>query len=185
MDLGSRGEIHSPFLCNKFNLVYIIPPGRVNTRFLLSMLAAYSFGASVNAFPNYLFEIKQRIVLRLLTGITIGSGNLLCRAITARKRSEIYRGCMKYCFVLPLYALVFIVLDKSRSALLVIKIHTVQILFMGYLMIYSQEILYDADFGDINSVNCMLTVFFHLPGIVIHAARLYLQGAGIEQHEHN
>uniref|UniRef100_M1BGL9 Uncharacterized protein n=1 Tax=Solanum tuberosum TaxID=4113 RepID=M1BGL9_SOLTU len=92
-----------------------------NTRFLLSMLAAYSFGASVSAFPNYLFEIEQRIVLKLLTGITIGCGNLLCRAITTRKRSEIYRGCMKYCFVLPIYALVFIVLDKSGSALLVIK----------------------------------------------------------------
>ncbi|XP_055824165.1 bax inhibitor 1-like isoform X2 [Solanum dulcamara] len=162
-------------------MLYITPPGRVNTRFLLLMFVAYSFGASVSAFPNYLFEIKQRI----LAGITIGSGNLLYRATRTRERSEIYIGCLQYCCGLALYGIVFILLDKSRTALWVINIHTLQILFMGYLVIYSQEIVYDANFGDINFVNCTFTVFFHLPGIVMHAARLYLQSAEIEQHEQN
>ncbi|WMV38812.1 hypothetical protein MTR67_032197 [Solanum verrucosum] len=118
-----------------------------NTRFLLSMLAAYSFGASVCTFTNYLFEIKQRLL-----------------------------------FPVPYFDNLDIpCLFSSIVLRLLTDTHCADIV----LMIYSQEILYDADFGDINLVNCTLAVFFHLPGIVIHAARLYLQGAGIEQHEHN
>uniref|UniRef100_M1CPK6 Uncharacterized protein n=1 Tax=Solanum tuberosum TaxID=4113 RepID=M1CPK6_SOLTU len=70
--------------------------------------------------------------------------------------------------------------DELHSTLEMI--HSVLILFMGYLVIYSQEILYDANFGDIDFVNCTFTVFFHFPGIMIHATRLYLQG---EQQEQN
>ncbi|WMV38806.1 hypothetical protein MTR67_032191 [Solanum verrucosum] len=121
MDLSSRGEIHSPF----------------NTRFLLLMLAAYSFGASL--ISSLLFPVSY-------------SDNLDIPCLFS--------------------SIVLRFLTDTHCADIV-------------LMIYSQEILYDADFGDINLVNCTLAVFFHLPGIVIHAARLYLQGAGIEQHEHN
>nr|XP_016478225.1 PREDICTED: uncharacterized protein LOC107799601 [Nicotiana tabacum] len=45
---------------------------------------------------------------------------------------------------------------------------------LGYFVIYSQEILYNARYGDVNFVNCTFTVFFHLPAIVVHAARVYL-----------
>lgn len=54
------------------------------------------------------------------------------------------------------------------------QVYIANALFMGYLVVYSQEILYNARFGDIDVVNCTLTVFFHLPAIVVHAARLYL-----------
>uniref|UniRef100_M1DXM4 Uncharacterized protein n=1 Tax=Solanum tuberosum TaxID=4113 RepID=M1DXM4_SOLTU len=48
-------------------------------------------------------------------------------------------------------------------------------LFIGYFVLYSQEILYDARFGNINAVNRTLTIFFHLPAVVIHATRLCLR----------
>ncbi|XP_055824163.1 uncharacterized protein LOC129892605 [Solanum dulcamara] len=148
------------------------------------MLVAYSFGASVSAFTNYLFKREQSYVLRLLAGTTIGIGNFFYRAMTTSERSEIFIGCQKYCYFLMISGIAFIHLDRHR-ALWMITIHAVQVLFMGYLVIYSQEILYDANIGHINFINCTFTVFFHLPGIVIHAARLCMQGAEIEQHEHN
>ncbi|XP_055824135.1 bax inhibitor 1-like [Solanum dulcamara] len=162
-------------------LLYHTPPERLNTRILISMWAAYSLGSSVGIFTNYLFKIEQHYVHRLLAGITIGIGNLLYRAIKTTDRREIYTGCLKYCGVLVFSIIAFFLLERDTT-LWMIKIHTVLILFMGYLVIYSQEILYYANFGEINFVNCTFTVFFHLPGIVIHATRLYLQG---EQHEHN
>ncbi|KAH0651865.1 hypothetical protein KY289_031036 [Solanum tuberosum] len=97
-------------------------------------------------------------------------------AITTRERSKIYIGCLPYCLVLMISGISFILLDGHTA------LWMMTILFMGYLVIYSQEILYDANFGDINFVNCTFTVLLHLPGIVVHAARLYLQGAEIEQH---
>ncbi|XP_055824098.1 bax inhibitor 1-like [Solanum dulcamara] len=164
--------------------IYFTPPGRLNVRFLLLMLVAYSFGASVSAFTNYIFKVEQCYVLGLLAGITIGIGNFLLRAFLSSERSYIYIGTLRHCDVLIISAIAFTLLDV-HSALYMITIHIVQILFLGYLVIYSQEILYNANIGHINLVNCTFTVFFHLPGIVIHAARLYLQGAEIEQHEHN
>ncbi|XP_049374651.1 bax inhibitor 1-like [Solanum verrucosum] len=194
-------------------LIYYTPPGRV---VLLLMLAACLFGASVNAFTNYLFKIEQRLlkvatricaflanlyvvttfacsvttllllyVLRLLAGTTTGCGSFLYRIIRTRKRRKIYLGCMKYCFVIMLSTFGFVVLDSSHTIHWAINMHLAQTLFMGYLVIYSQEILYDANLGDINFVNCTFTVFLHLPGILIHAARLYLQDAEIEQQEQN
>ncbi|KAH0653348.1 hypothetical protein KY289_031026 [Solanum tuberosum] len=86
--------------------IYFTPPGRLKTRVLLLMLAAYSFGASISAYINYFYKIEQ-----------------------------------------------------------------------------CQEILFNANLGDIDFVNCTFTAFFHLPGTVIHAAaRLYLQDAEIGQH---
>ncbi|KAH0657147.1 hypothetical protein KY285_032029 [Solanum tuberosum] len=102
--------------------------------------------------------------------------NFLYKAIATRERSKIYIGCLPYCLVLMISGISFILLDGHTA------LWMMTILFMGYLVIYSQEILHDANFGDINFVNCTFTVLFHLPGIVIHAARLYLQDAEIEQH---
>ncbi|KAH0727845.1 hypothetical protein KY285_004318 [Solanum tuberosum] len=39
----------------------------------------------------------------------------------------------------------------------------------------SQEILYDANFGDIGFVNCTFTIFYHFSSIMIHATKLYQQ----------
>uniref|UniRef100_M1DIE4 Bax inhibitor 1 n=1 Tax=Solanum tuberosum TaxID=4113 RepID=M1DIE4_SOLTU len=154
---------------------------KMNTRIIISMLTAYSFGSSVGFIFNYLFKVEQRFVLRLLVGITIGTGNLLYQAITTKDRREIYTGCLKYCVVIVFSIITFFLLETDTT-LRMIVIHSVLILFMGYLVIYSQEILYNADFGDIDYVNCTFNVFFHFPGIMIHATRLYLQG---EQQEEN
>ncbi|KAH0650794.1 hypothetical protein KY284_030706 [Solanum tuberosum] len=157
-------------------LIYFTPPRRLKTKVLLLMLAAYSFSASISGFTNYLYKIEQRYVLRLLSGATIVSGNFLYRTTTTRERIK------QYCFVLMISAIASILLDSNNTDL---WIHTQETFFMAFLVIYSQDILYDANFGDINFVNCMFTAFYHLPGIVIHAASLYQQDAEIEQHEHN
>ncbi|KAH0650779.1 hypothetical protein KY289_031022 [Solanum tuberosum] len=162
-------------------LLYLTPPERVNMRIVTSMLAAYSFGSSVGFIFNYIFKIEQRFVLRLLVGITIGIGYLLYQTIKTKDRREIYTGCLKYCVVIVVSIIAFF-LFETDTTFQMIAIHTVLILFMGYLVIYSQEILYDANFGDIDFVICTFTIFYHFPGIMIHATRLYLQG---EQQEQN
>ncbi|KAM3221693.1 bax inhibitor 1-like [Capsicum annuum] len=154
-------------------LLYFTPPGRIIRiiRILFSMLAAYSFGAFEGVFTNYLFKIEQSYALRFFGGITMGIGNFLYEAKTSTERINIYIGFLKYCFVLMITGVSFTLLDINTALWMIIA------LFMGYLVLFSQEILYDANVGDINFVNCTLTVFFNLPAIVIHAARLHLQGA--------
>uniref|UniRef100_M1DZX8 Uncharacterized protein n=1 Tax=Solanum tuberosum TaxID=4113 RepID=M1DZX8_SOLTU len=56
------------------------------------------------------------------------------------------------------------------------------ILFLGYFVVYTQELLYDVLFEDIDFINRALTVFFNLPAIVLHAARVCLPfGAKVDQ----
>ncbi|KAM3266106.1 bax inhibitor 1-like [Capsicum annuum] len=166
--------------------LYSIPPWRVTKRILLLMYAAYSFGASFGLFTKYLFGIDQVLVVSLLSGSSIGYGILWLGALLTQERKETYIGCMVYSSALILSSFVvdaFDILD-SYTADWMLKVYTVHALFMGYLVVYSQEILYDARFEEIDFVNRTLTVLFHLPGILVHAARLIL-GAEIEQHRQN
>ncbi|KAL3363782.1 hypothetical protein AABB24_012823 [Solanum stoloniferum] len=170
-------------------LIYYTPPGRVKMRVLLENSihseAFQNHTSCMSIDNNHKYVSHTSYVLRLLAGTTTGCGSFLYRIIRTRKRRKIYLGCMKYCFVIMLSTFGFVVLDSSHTIHWAINMHLAQTLFMGYLVIYSQEILYDANLGDINFVNCTFTVFLHLPGILIHAARLYLQDAEIEQQEQN
>ncbi|KAF3637964.1 putative bax inhibitor 1-like [Capsicum annuum] len=126
------------------------------------------------------------LVVSLLSGSSIGYGILWLGALLTQERKETYIGCMVYSSALILSSFVvdaFDILD-SYTADWMLKVYTVHALFMGYLVVYSQEILYDARFEEIDFVNRTLTVLFHLPGILVHAARLIL-GAEIEQHRQN
>ncbi|KAK4714002.1 hypothetical protein R3W88_019909 [Solanum pinnatisectum] len=152
----TAGKYSVLYFAAKLILLYLTPP-----EIIISMLAEYSFGSTV--------------------GITIGIGNLWHQPIKTKDRREIYTRCLKYCIVIVVSMIAFFLLETDTT-LRMIAIHSVLILLMGYLVLYSQEILYDANFGDINFVNCTFTVFFHFPGIMIHATGLYLQG---EQQEQN
>ncbi|XP_055817579.1 bax inhibitor 1-like [Solanum dulcamara] len=167
--------------------LYFTPSWRVNQRVSLLMIAAFCFGASVGLLTKYLFEMHQNFVASFYAGSTIGIGIFSFGALITRERSDIYLGCLLYCCLLMfsnLFMNVFFILD-SYTVQAMLKVTAVLILFMGYFVVYSQEILYDARCGYIDFVNRALTVFFNLPGIVLHAARLYLTfGAKIEKSGH-
>ncbi|KAM3357604.1 bax inhibitor 1-like [Capsicum galapagoense] len=162
--------------------LYSIPPWRVRVRVSLLMITASSFGASVGLFTKYLFGIDQVIIASLLGGTTIGIGIFWFGARITRQRSLIYMMCLLYSCGLMFSSLVVNAFDllDSYTAHWMLMVTAVLALFMGYFVVYSQEILYDARYGYIDFVNRTLTIFFRLPVIVVHAARLYL-GVRVEQ----
>ncbi|KAH0750487.1 hypothetical protein KY290_029719 [Solanum tuberosum] len=109
------------------------------------------------------------------SGSIMGIGILWFGSLLSRERREIYMACLVYSYALMYSSFIVNALDvlDSHTAHWVLEVTTVQALFLGYLVVYSQEMLYDAGFGEINYVDRTLTVFFHLPAIVVHAARLY------------
>uniref|UniRef100_A0A3Q7FQ36 Alpha-N-acetylglucosaminidase C-terminal domain-containing protein n=1 Tax=Solanum lycopersicum TaxID=4081 RepID=A0A3Q7FQ36_SOLLC len=134
-------------------------------------------------------------VIGFLQGAAIVFGCFWCAAKVHRERSYIY--------ITSLFSTCILILlrfDVSQWTLKVRKLcaynvftlclkrniyaYVLLALFMGYLVLYSQEILYNARFGEINFANCAFTIFFCLPAIVVHAVRLCL-GANIEQHRQN
>ncbi|KAF3637962.1 putative bax inhibitor 1-like [Capsicum annuum] len=149
-------------------------PERVRVRLSLLMIASFSLGASVGLCTKYLFEIGQVFVPNLLAGSTVGIGVFLAAAWTTRERSIIYLGCMVYSGVIVFCYMVInlcFTID-SHTAHSMFKAIAELTFFMGYLVVYSQEILYDALFGEIDFVNRTLTVFLNLPAVVVHAARV-------------
>uniref|UniRef100_M1AVG0 Bax inhibitor-1 n=2 Tax=Solanum tuberosum TaxID=4113 RepID=M1AVG0_SOLTU len=140
------------------------------------MDVAICFGASVGLFTKYFFEIDQSTVIRFLLGAAIVFGCFSIAAKVHRERSHIYITSL-----INTGILILLWFDVSQWTL---KAYVLLALFMGYLVLYSQEILYDACFGEINFANCAFTIFFCLPAIVVHAVRLCL-GANIEQHRQN
>ncbi|KAG5627064.1 hypothetical protein H5410_012282 [Solanum commersonii] len=122
----------------------------------------------------------------LLVGSTIGIGTFWFVALITRERGEIYKGTLLYSGAIIFSCVCVYALDilDSHIAHWMLVVYTLHALFMVYLVVYSQEILYDARFGDIDFVNCTFTVFLHLPAIVVHAVRLCL-GAEIQQHRRN
>ncbi|CAN4125966.1 unnamed protein product [Withania somnifera] len=158
-------------------------PQRVRIRVSLLMIATFFCGASVGVFTKYLFEINQITVANFLAGTTIGIAFFSGGALITRERFDIYICCLVYCWHLILFCFIinFLFIIDCRTASSMYKVIVVLILFMGYFVVYSQEILYDARFGDIDFVNRTLTVFFNLPAILVHAARVLYQGATTEQ----
>ncbi|KAM3266103.1 bax inhibitor 1-like [Capsicum annuum] len=172
-------------LCSVASLLWLCftSPQRVARRVSLLLMAAYYFGASVGLFTKYLFEMAQakHSILALqpccatfLAGTTIGVAIFYSKALITRERSDIYLGFLLYSCaqIVSCFQVNAIDIIDSHTAHAMFKVIVVQILFMGYLVVYSQEILYNAHLGDIDIVNCTLTVFFHLPGILVHAARV-------------
>ncbi|MCD7446083.1 Bax inhibitor 1 [Datura stramonium] len=155
-EVGGKFTVLSSVAC--LRRLYFTSPWRVRTRVILLMYAAYSFGASFGLLTKYLFEAEQ-----------------------GKHSSLALQPCCQ-----PFGSLLVNALDilDSHTAHCMLTVYTLLVLFMGYLVLYSQEILYDARYGDVNYVNCTFTVFFCLPAIVVHAARLYL-GAEIQQHRQN
>ncbi|TMW94959.1 hypothetical protein EJD97_009566 [Solanum chilense] len=166
--------------------LYFISPLRVRTKVSLLMFAACNMGASFGLYIEYLFRMNQILVVSLYAGPTLGIGTFWIDSLLSRERREIYINCLTYPFSLMLATYVVRTFEviNIHVAHWLLKVCVVLALFLGYVVVYSQEILYDAHFREINFVNRTLTIFFHLPGIVVHAARLCL-GANIEQHRQN
>ncbi|XP_055817584.1 bax inhibitor 1-like [Solanum dulcamara] len=162
--------------------LYLTSPWSVKTRVLMLMISTFSFGASVGIFTKYFFEIDQDFVVSLLAGAAIGFGTFWFGALLSRIRIILYIGCLlhSYVFMFSWFVIASDMIFIGHAAQWTLKVFAVLSLFMGYFVIYSQEILFNALSEDVNFVNCTFTVFFNLPAIVVHVARLEL----IEVTEH-
>ncbi|WMV11148.1 hypothetical protein MTR67_004533 [Solanum verrucosum] len=175
--LGRGRAVHSPFFCSKFTraLLYITNDNESESKVSLLMITAFFFGTSIGFYTKYLFVVHQNLVFSFLAGSIMGIGILWFGSLLSRERREIYMACLVHSYALMYSSFMLNALEAldSHTAHWVLEVTTVQALFLGYLVVYSQEMLYDAGFGEINFVDRTLTVFFHLPAIVVHAARLY------------
>ncbi|XP_059311192.1 bax inhibitor 1-like [Lycium ferocissimum] len=156
--------------------IYFIKPWKVKRRVFLLMIAAFSFGASLGIFTKYFFEIDQGFVVNLLAGTAIGYGTFWFEAKSTRERSTLYVGCLlhSYVFMYMWFVTAAEMIFGGHTAHYLIKVLVVLALFMAYFVICSQEIVYNALSEDVNFVNCIFTVFFNLPAIVVHIVQLQL-----------
>ncbi|KAG5627069.1 hypothetical protein H5410_012287 [Solanum commersonii] len=198
LDLGSRRAGHSYFFCSKFTLAVhysTMESDSYSLKLLLFFVDLRDLTGFMPLFEEYFEQyltsesipfFLSSLAFGLLVGSTIGIGTFWFVALITRERGEIYKGTLLYSGAIIFSCVCVYALDilDSHIAHWMLVVYTLHALFMVYLVVYSQEILYDARFGDIDFVNCTFTVFLHLPAIVVHAVRLCL-GAEIQQHRRN
>ncbi|KAH0691275.1 hypothetical protein KY285_018472 [Solanum tuberosum] len=148
-------------------------------RLWILLALVLGIGGTVTSLFNCSKCTQASLYIPRESGAAISIGGFLYLAMKTGERSIIYLGCLTLaCFLMFSSIIVndlFSSFIDSHTAHLMLKVATMQTLFIGYFVLYSQEILYDARFGNINAVNRTLTIFFHLPAVVIHATRLCLR----------
>ncbi|XP_015068276.1 bax inhibitor 1-like isoform X2 [Solanum pennellii] len=136
--------------------LYFESPLRERLRLSLMLYAACTLGASFCLVTKNLFKVHPPFIVDLLEGSTSSFG-VIC---------IFFHG---------------IDMLNTHTVHWAFKVNAAQALLMVYLVIYSQDLLYNADIGEINTVDRALAFFFHSPGIVVHAARVCLTAEN-EQH---
>nr|XP_016478224.1 PREDICTED: bax inhibitor 1-like [Nicotiana tabacum] len=164
--------------------LFSTPPLLVRRRVFFLMAAAFCFGASVGLLTEYLFGIDQGFVFSFLTATTIGFGTFWWGAMNTRQR-RLYNRCLLISdiliFIWLQIASAFFGGHTARWKLLV---WVVLGWYMGYNLVYSKEVVYDARFGDIDPVNRTFTHLFRLPAIIVHFTRLSVRAA-IQRYKQN
>ncbi|KAM3266100.1 hypothetical protein T459_03240 [Capsicum annuum] len=144
-------------------------PLLVTRRFWLLVTAAFLFGASVGLLTEYLFGIEQGFVFSYLVGTTIGIGTFWLGAKLTTQGS-LFIWCQFVSFIL-IYIWLLIASDifGGHIAHWIGQVSLVLVCYMGYFVVYSKEVVYDALYEyRMDSVYRAFTHWFHLPAILVH-----------------
>ncbi|CAN4111878.1 unnamed protein product [Withania somnifera] len=153
-------------------LLFTTSPLAVRKRVVFLMTAAYFIGASIGLFTKYLFEIDQGFIFSYLVCTTIGIGTFWVGAMLTGQRSLFIR-CVTVSYILMFIWLVIASnIFGGHIARWMLLVWIVLACYMGYIVVYSKEVVYDSRFGDVDFVNCVVTHMFHLPAILGYYARL-------------
>ncbi|XP_010325263.1 bax inhibitor 1-like isoform X1 [Solanum lycopersicum] len=166
--------------------LYFASSLRERLRLSLMLYAACTLGASFCLVTKNLFKVHPPFIVDLLEGSTSSFGVIWYGSSKyTRERREIYKACLTFSFSLICSSIFFHGIDmlNTHTVHWAFKVNTAQALLMVYLVIYSQDLLYNADIGEINSVDRALAFFFHSPGIVVHAARVCLTAENEQDRE--
>ncbi|CAA3023005.1 bax inhibitor 1-like [Olea europaea subsp. europaea] len=155
-----------------------VPPYEEQKRVSLLMAAALFQGASIGPLIELAIKFDPSIVLGALVGCAVAFGCFSAAAMVARRREYLYLGGLLSSGLSILFWLHFASsIFGGSMALFKFELYFGLLVFVGYIVVDTQDIIEKAHFGDLDYVKHALTLFSDFAAVFVRILIIMLKNA--------
>ncbi|XP_043715754.1 bax inhibitor 1-like [Telopea speciosissima] len=154
------------------------PPYEERKRVTLLMAAALFEGASVGPLIDLAIEIDPSILISCFVGTAIAFGCFSAAAMLAKRREYLYLGGLLSSGLSILFWLHFASsIFGGSTALFQFELYFGLLLFVGYIVVDTQEIIERAHLGELDYVKHSLTLFTDFAAVFVRILIIMIKNA--------
>ncbi|CAA3023006.1 bax inhibitor 1-like [Olea europaea subsp. europaea] len=154
-----------------------VPPYEEQKRVSLLMAAALFQGASIGPLIELAIKFDPSIVLGALVGCAVAFGCFSAAAMVARRREYLYLGGLLSSGLSILFWLHFASsIFGGSMALFKFELYFGLLVFVGYIVVDTQDIIEKAHFGDLDYVKHALTLFSDFAAVFVRILIIMVSG---------
>ncbi|KAG9454438.1 hypothetical protein H6P81_007342 [Aristolochia fimbriata] len=155
------------------------PPYEERKRVGLLMAASLFEGASVGPLIDLAIQLDQSILISAFIGTAVAFGCFSAAATIARRREFLYLGGLLSAGLSILMWLHFASsIFGGSTAIFKFELYFGLLVFLGYMVVDTQEIIERAHFGDLDYVKHALTLFTDFVAVFVRILIIMLKNAG-------
>ncbi|XP_047319718.1 bax inhibitor 1-like [Impatiens glandulifera] len=144
----------------------------------LLMAAALFEGASIGPLIELAIEIDPGMLISAFVGCAVAFGCFSMAAMLARRREYLYLGgllssCISILFWLQFASSIF----GGSSAIFKFELYFGLLVFVGYIVVDTQEIIEKAHFGDLDYVKHALTLFTDFVAVFVRILLIMIKNS--------
>lgn len=154
------------------------PPYEEKKRLGLLMAAAVFEGASIGPLIDLTIQIDSSILVTAFVGCAIAFGSFSAAAMFARRREFLYLGAFLSSGVSILFWLHFASsIFGGNAALFKFELYLGLLVFVGYIVFDTQQIIEKAHFGDLDYVKHAMTLFTDFVAVFVRILIIMLKNS--------
>ncbi|KAL6979789.1 Bax inhibitor 1 [Sarracenia purpurea var. burkii] len=154
------------------------PPYEEQKRVALLMAAALFEGASIGPLIDLAIEIDPSILVSAFVGCAVAFGCFSVAAMLAKRREYLYLGGLLSSGLSILFWLHFASsVFGGSAALFKFELYFGLLVFVGYIVVDTQDIIEKAHFGDLDYVKHALTLFTDFAAVFVRILIIMLRNS--------
>ncbi|KAL0326620.1 UNVERIFIED_CONTAM: Bax inhibitor 1 [Sesamum angustifolium] len=154
------------------------PPYQEQKRVSLLMAAALVEGASIGPLIELAIDFDSSILVSAFVGCAVAFGCFSAAAMIARRREYLYLGALLSSGLSILFWLHFASsIFGGSMALFKFELYFGLLVFVGYIVVDTQDIIEKAHFGDLDYVKHALTLFTDFVAVFVRILIIMLKNA--------
>ncbi|KAF8412928.1 hypothetical protein HHK36_000900 [Tetracentron sinense] len=154
------------------------PPYEEKKRVALLMAAALFQGASVGPLIDLVIKIDPSILISAFVGTAVAFGCFSAAAMLARRREYLYLGGLLSSGISILFWLHFASsIFGGSTAIFKFELYFGLLVFVGYMVVDTQDIIEKAHLGDLDYVKHALTLFTDFAAVFVRILIIMLKNA--------
>ncbi|KAF8380599.1 hypothetical protein HHK36_028087 [Tetracentron sinense] len=155
-----------------------MPPYEERKRIALLMAAALLEGASIGPLIDLVIEIDPSILISAFVGTAVAFGCFSVAAMLARRREYLYLGGLLSSGLSILFWLHFATsILGGSTAMFKFELYFGLLVFVGYMVVDTQDIIEKAHLGDLDYVKHSLTLFTDFAAVFVRIVIIMLRNA--------